>query len=171
MDNKIYDFEIKANKQGVISGYASVFNTIDEDNDIIKYGAFNNLDVKNVKLLWQHNTEYPIGKLLSLKQDDYGLAFSAQLLLKISKAKEAYELIKENIISGISIGYSVADSYYEKQKNIRVITKLNLFEISLVTFPANRLAVINNVKSKINNNDMNIVINNIDNCIKILNEN
>ncbi|MBN8828645.1 MAG: HK97 family phage prohead protease [Sphingobacteriia bacterium] len=139
---------------GKFIGYASVFDIIDQNHDIILPGAFKhtlkNKNLLDVKLLWQHNPNQPIGRINKLLEDNYGLFIEAELILSLTQAKEAYTLIKEKIVVGLSIGYKIKSSYFNKKIQKRVITELDLFEISLVTFPANPKALINEVKN--NNN-------------------
>ncbi len=152
MKKNSYQFEIKSLAEtGVISGYASVFNVEDSHCDLITSGAFSNSIInhkklKNIKLLWQHQQEYPIGIIENISEDQYGLHIEAKLLLEVDKAREAYALIKAGAINGLSIGFEVEK--YHHIKNVRIITQINLWEISLVTFPANNLAQINNFKHK-----------------------
>lgn len=134
----------------LISGYASVFNNIDHAGDIILPGAFECVLSKanTLPLLWQHDQKEPIGVIKLLKEDNYGLYFEAELVLQAGRAKSAKALIDAGAISGISIGYSVVKSHYNHKNKARLIAKVNLWEISLVTFPANPKAVLtNNQKS------------------------
>jgi phage head maturation protease len=64
----------------------------------------------------------------------------------IAQAKEAYKLLKENVVTGLSIGYRTQESYREQKSGVRVLTKLDLLEVSLVTFPANEMARVSSVK-------------------------
>lgn len=132
---------------GVFTGYASVFNVIDEQNDSIQSGAFKKCISKpsKIKLLWQHNTSEPIGIIEELNEDAHGLYIKARLLLDLPKARETYSLIKNEAISGLSIGYRIDDFNYDL-KGVRYIKRLTLLEISVVTFPANTEATITNVK-------------------------
>lgn len=125
-----------------IKGYANVYNITDNHNDIIIKGAFENLNsTENIKLLWQHMTDKPIGKIIEIKQDDYGLFVVAEINLNLTLGKEIANLIESGAINGLSIGFSVEKSHINEQ-SIRVITKAKLWEISIVTFPANEHAQI-----------------------------
>ena len=147
MDIKNISFvNMQSEEEGIISGYASVFNIIDQHNDIIKPGAFKQLSNQKIKLLWQHKPEEPIGVIEEIYQDDHGLYFKAKLLLDLPQAKAAYNLIKAKAISGVSIGFKPIK--YHHQQDIRVIENIELWEISLVTFPANLEANILEVKNK-----------------------
>lgn len=142
------DIQLKSiDAQGYFSGYASVFNNVDEQNDIIKPGAFikSIVNPKKIKLLWQHMNEEPIGIIEELKEDAHGLYIKAKLLLDIPKGREAYSLISNEAISGLSIGYRIEDFNYGAG-GIRYIKRLTLMEVSIVTFPANASANITQVK-------------------------
>ena len=133
---------------GTFSGYASVFNVVDKQNHIILPGAFSSA-VKNfhkVKLLWQHNSAEPIGNITSMVENNIGLYITANLLLDLQKGKEAYLMIKNGIINALSIGYTVIDDYIDVRTGIRILKKISLWEISLVTFPANTHSKITEVK-------------------------
>ena len=133
--------EIKKYKNFVtFYGYASVFNVEDSYGDIILKGAFENISNNKVKLLWQHDMNQPIGLCTSLQEDNKGLFIEGKICLKTRQGQEAYELIKEGVISGLSIGFNVEDSFYENGK--RHITDVDLMEVSVVTLPANSFAEI-----------------------------
>lgn len=137
---------------GAFSGYASLFDEIDSQNDRIVRGAFKRslhaLATKksNPKMLWQHQEEQVIGSWLEVKEDQKGLFVSGQLALEVQKAKEAYELLRTKAIDGLSIGFIVRKSIKgTKPGAVRLITDLDLLEVSLVTFPANHQARISSV--------------------------
>ncbi|WP_249549120.1 HK97 family phage prohead protease [Anaplasma phagocytophilum] len=137
----------KGTDGGVFCGYASVFNRVDNQKDIIAPGAFTeSLKRRKVALLWQHNTVDPIGKIMRLTENSFGLMTTAQLNLELQKARDVYSMIRKGIINSLSIGYRVVTSRKDKLSGIRIITKIDLWEISLVTFPANRHALISQIK-------------------------
>ncbi len=78
----------------VISGYASVFNIIDSQNDIVQKGAFEDTKAENIKLLWQYDTQKPIGIIKSLYEDDYGLKIEAEINNRILLGKDTTELVR-----------------------------------------------------------------------------
>lgn len=129
----------------IISGYASVFNIVDSRNDIVQKGAFEDTKPENIKLLWQHDTLKPIGIIKSLYEDDYGLKIQAEINNRILLGKETTELVRQKAIDGLSIGFCAKDFEYDNQ-GVRLLKKVDLMEISVVTFPANRNAGIINVK-------------------------
>ena len=99
MDRKNISFtNIQSEDTGIIAGYASVFNTIDQHNDLIKPGAFKQLDRDKIKLLWQHKAEEPIGVIEEIIEDQHGLYFKARLLLDLPQGRSAYNLIKAKIL-------------------------------------------------------------------------
>jgi HK97 family phage major capsid protein/HK97 family phage prohead protease len=144
--NVTIDRSLLNEEEGVISGYASVFEVVDQHNDLINHGAFNKIVPEKVKLLWQHKQEEPIGIVEEIYEDDYGLYFRAKLLLDLPQAKSAYNLVKSKAISGVSIGFKPLKYHYKQ--DIRIIENIDLWEISLVTFPANVDANILEVKGK-----------------------
>ncbi len=131
----------------IIDGYASVFNVIDSQNDLIERGAFENVSSEKVKLLWQHDIAKPIGIVKTIYEDSYGLKIEAEINNKILCGMEAIELIKQGAVDGLSIGFCAKEFDYNNQ-GIRIIKKIDLMEVSIVTFPANRSASITNFKTQ-----------------------
>lgn len=156
MNHKSLDcrFEVKSlNADGHFEGYGSVFGVLDSYKDIVMKGAFVE-SLANHKskgtmpsLLWQHNSDEPIGVYLEMSEDDHGLLVKGQLALKTQRGAEAYELLKMKAISGMSIGYVTDEEKYDKASGITTLSKLTLWETSLVTFPANDSARVSAVKS------------------------
>ena len=170
MENKNCTMQLKSlNTMNKIAGYASVFNIKDYHNDIIKSGAFaksiNNKSPDNIKILWQHQQDKPIGLCKKIYEDHYGLYIEAELLLEIPIAKEAYALVKAGVATGLSIGYKVDKSKIDEEGN-RILEEIDLWEISLVTFPANQLSQISEVKFNAQNSIK--LLQSIRNSIKIL---
>jgi len=131
-------FEIKSvSDKGVIVGYASPYGNEDLQGEIVCKGAFDNYlksGNNQVPLLWQHDIKEVIG--LGLVEDsEKGLRITAQLNLEVQKAKEAYSLLQQKAINGLSIGHNVVKD--EWKKGVRYLKELKLWEVSVVTFPAN----------------------------------
>ncbi|MFW0777000.1 MAG: HK97 family phage prohead protease [Rickettsiales bacterium] len=134
---------------GRFAGYASVFDVVDNHRDIILYGAFAKTllgRIPSIKLLWQHQQDEPIGVFNRMFEDERGLYVEGQLLLDVQRAKEAYALLKAEAISGLSIGYSPISYHVDEETGIRRLSEVDLWEISLVTFPANSEANVTVVK-------------------------
>lgn len=149
MEYKAVQFKADAvdAEKRIVSGYASTYD-LDQGGDIIIKGAFaKTLETgsKRVKVLWQHNSQMPIGRPISMTEDDKGL-FVESYIAKTRQGDEALELAKEGIIDSMSIGYMVNQSE-DKDDGVRVISELTLMEYSLVTWPMNESAVITGVKS------------------------
>tara|TARA_R110002050_G_scaffold11068_2_gene37678 strand:+ start:2870 stop:3382 length:513 start_codon:yes stop_codon:yes gene_type:complete len=136
--------------EGTFSGYASVYDEIDNQNDRVAEGAFQKAlhaaenEGKFPKMLWQHDPTQPIGRWTEIKEDQKGLFVKGQIFLDIQKGFEAFKLVKEGVIDGLSIGFIVKET--SRQKTHRMILAVDLLEISLVTFPANAKATIQEVK-------------------------
>jgi len=152
-------FEVKfVGQTGVFEGYASVFNIIDKVHDKIVKGAFTE-SLKSFcqrktmpPLLWQHNAFEPIGIWHEMYEDEHGLFVKGELFINdIATAREAYKLLQEKVVTGLSIGYRALDFYHDEKKGIRVLTKVDLQEVSLVTFPANEYARVSTFRT---NNQM-----------------
>lgn len=123
-------------------GYASIFNVIDSYRDVILPGAFADIeDPATIKVLWQHESLDPIGYLTFAKEDENGF-FVKGIIIDTEIGKKALKLITSNVISSLSIGFSIINSYFDNTSNVQYIEKVKLFEVSLVTFPANNLTSV-----------------------------
>ena len=145
--HQLSNFAVKRSKKEdhiyEFSGYASFYNIIDSHSHIIKKGAFGDSikDPSKVKLLWQHNDHYPIGKLKNITEYDDGLYIEGVIINKLEHGENAANLIKEGIINGLSIGVIIQASE-DNEDGTMLLQKLDLREISVVTFPANAKAII-----------------------------
>ena len=144
------EFHLKSlDETGVIEGYASVFDVTDAHGDVMKRGAFARSlqQMQNgtmPKMLWQHQPENPIGVWEYMEEDEYGLRIKGRLLMNLTKAQEAYTLLKNQVLKGLSIGYVARD--FERKNGFRNLLDVDLIEVSLVTFPACPQAQLTNVK-------------------------
>ena len=141
-------------ESGEFEGYGSIFGVKDSYSDIVMPGAFRaSLAALQAKgrqpaLLWQHDTREPIGIYTEVREDDVGLVVKGRLLIDDDPlAKRAHAHMKAGSLSGLSIGYMVKDQEYSKEKGALLLKEIDLWEISLVTFPANDEARISEVKS------------------------
>ncbi len=157
IQNKNFNFELKeVSDEGVFSGYASVFDVVDLQDDKVEKGAFENtIKNKMPAILWQHNASDVIGVCEKIEEDTTGLYLEGRLLLDIEKAHEAFILLKNRAIKGLSIGYNAVQWEWREEdgRYIRILKELDLWEISLVTFPANELAIVDDVKGISNTRD------------------
>jgi len=143
---------LETDEDGRFEGYASVFGNKDLGNDVIEKGAFAKSiykkKPKDIKLLYQHKTDEPIGVIESIEEDNKGLKVKGKLVLGTQRGRETYELMKAGAINSMSIGYRLNPkgySYDEKNKK-RVIKEVDLMEISMVTLPMNPKDKVDKVK-------------------------
>lgn len=156
MDRKSIDvgFQVKAlSDDGMIEGYGSVFGVRDSYSDIVAAGAFKaSLAAHKAAgtmpaLLWQHRSDEPIGVWTSMVEDQKGLAVVGQLAMDTTRGREAHALLKMRAINGLSIGFYLKEWKYDTENDVRTLTEVDLWETSLVTFPANSAARVTAVKS------------------------
>lgn len=124
----------------VIEGYASLFGATDQGGDIVGKGAYaRSLNAllgadRSIKMLWQHDPSQPIGVWDEVHEDAKGLWVKGRLLDGIAKGREAAALIEAGAIDGLSIGYRTVRAT-KNDKGHRLLEELELWEVSLVTFP------------------------------------
>lgn len=157
LETKDFAFELKLEEltdDGQFEGYASVFGNEDSHGDIVEKGAFRKTIRESkgrVPILWQHDSWEPIGESLELEEDDHGLRTRGQIVLDTRRGAEAYALMKRTKgFRGLSIGYQTVKREIENLDDGQVVRRLKeikLWEYSLVTFPANTLAVVGSVKT------------------------
>ena len=123
-----------------IEGYASLFGACDQGGDVVTKGAYaaslsKLLAAKrSVKMLWQHDPAEPIGVWDEVREDGTGLYVKGRLLEATTRGREAIALIEAGAIDGLSIGYRTVKARKDEQGR-RLLTELELWEVSLVTFP------------------------------------
>lgn len=122
---------------GHFTGYASLFGLPDLGRDTVMPGAFAaslaRRGASGVRLLWQHDPAEPIGRWLSLHEDRTGLRVEGRLNLAVQRAREIAALIDEGALDGLSIGFRVIAA--QPERGGRRLIALDLWEVSLVTFP------------------------------------
>jgi HK97 family phage prohead protease len=126
-----------------------VFGVIDNQQDVMMRGAFSHTlkgRVQDIKLLWQHQQDEPIGVFTQIAEDERGLYVEGKLLMEIQRAREAHALLTAGAVSGLSIGYSPIRYRIDEVTGVRKLAEVELWEISLVTFPANEAAQVTVVK-------------------------
>ena len=120
----------------VIEGYASLFGRKDQGGDCVEKGAYSASLKRNggIKMLWQHDPAQPIGVWEDVREDDKGLWVKGRILTDIEKGRDAAALIAAGAIDGLSIGYRTVKARKD-DKGGRLLSELELWEVSLVTFP------------------------------------
>jgi HK97 family phage prohead protease len=122
-----------------ISGYASLFNIVDEGGDVVMPGAFTASlkasGARGVRMLFQHDPREPVGVWLSLVEDGQGLKVHGRLTQGASRADDLARLVTDGAIDGLSIGFRARTAARDRRSGLRRLTHIELIEISLVTFP------------------------------------
>ena len=148
-----FDFSVKAlSDSGGFQGYGSVFGVKDVYDEIVAPGAFaDSLTAQKAKgrlpaMLWQHRSAEPLGVWGSMIEDNLGLKVDGQLALSTVRGAEAYSLLKMGAISGLSIGYMTREDSFDRVTGVLTLKRVELYEVSLCTFPANDAARVQGVK-------------------------
>lgn len=151
------DFALKVKDvtdEGSFEGYASVFGVRDSYNEVCLPGCFVDSLVRHKRegswplMLWQHNPDEPVGVWDDLAEDKKGLWGHGHLLKGVRRADEALIMLNAGAIQGLSIGYREVDVKPAENGTPRELIKLDLMEVSIVSFPANRRARVDVVKSE-----------------------
>ncbi len=135
-----FDAELQVTDGSTIEGYASLFGACDQGGDVVAKGAYAASlkalvsEGRSVKMLWQHDPAQPIGIWDEVREDARGLYVKGRLLESTQRGREAAALIEAGAIDGLSIGYRTKKAS-KNDKGQRLLTELELWEVSLVTFP------------------------------------
>ena len=146
-------FEFKSvNDDGEFEGYASLFNREDLGHDVIEPGAFTETlrarGPSKIKMLFQHNAAEVIGVWDEVREDARGLYVRGRLMLAVAKAREVLALMRAGALDGLSIGFKAVKARRDARAGVRRIGKIDLWEISVVTFPMLPGARIEAVKAR-----------------------
>lgn len=128
-----------APSEGYFSGYASIFGEPDQGGDVVMPGAFQRSLAKkgrtDVRLLFQHDPKEPIGRVLRIEEDAVGLRIEGQLFPDVPRAKALISLICGHALNGLSIGFRTEKAKKNSRTGHRHLLEVDLWEISIVTFP------------------------------------
>ena len=158
-------------EDGTFTGYGSVFNVEDGGGDIVMPGAFakslaaHRQRGTSVKLLWQHDPGEPIGVWTDLREDSHGLVCTGKVFTDFDRGRQALSLMRAGAIDGLSIGYEC--KVWEMQAGegeahapgpagypglptggTRRLMEIDLWEVSVVTFPMNQDSRISTVRQR-----------------------
>jgi len=137
---------------GLFEGYASVFGEADMTCDVVLPGAFRaslaQRGPRGVRMLFQHDPKEVVGVWLDLGEDARGLRVRGRLLPTIRRAGELLVLLREKALDGLSIGFRTVEGRTDPQTGTRALHRIDLWEISLVTFPMLPTARIAGVKNR-----------------------
>jgi len=124
---------------GTVEGYASLFGEIDQARDMVMAGAFRQSLMlrgpRRIPMLFQHDPAEPIGIWLELIEESRGLFARGRLIPDVQRGREVLALVKSGAIDGLSIGFKTVRGRVDPRTRIRKIEQLDLWEISIVTFP------------------------------------
>jgi HK97 family phage prohead protease len=155
--HKDFSLQLKAvDDEGVIEGYASVFGGApDLYGDIIAPGAFAASLTAHKRagtsplMLWGHDgSQPPIGNWVDLAEDGKGLWVKGEVDLEDPMGQRVHRALKRKAMKGLSIGYETKESEADPMRpGVRILTAIDLWEVSPVNFPAQVRAAVDNVKS------------------------
>jgi len=137
---------------GSFEGYASLFHREDMSRDVVLPGAFSESlrqrGPGGVKMLFQHDANQPIGVWNSLKEDARGLYAAGRLMPEVEKAREVHALMRAGALDGLSIGFRTVKGRRDRVSGVRRLEKVDLWEISVVTFPLLPEARVSTMKAR-----------------------
>ena len=124
---------------GTVEGYASLFGEIDQARDMVMRGAFaatlNARGVSRIPMLFQHDPSEPVGVWLELREDHRGLYARGRLIPEVARARELLSLLRAGAVDGLSIGFRTVKGTVDPKSRVRRLLAVDLWEISIVTFP------------------------------------
>lgn len=124
---------------GMVEGYASLFGEIDSARDMVMPGAFaqtlRTRGLRRIPMLFQHDPAEPIGVWLDLYEDARGLKARGRLIADVARAREVLALVRAGAIDGLSIGFRTVRGRIDPATRVRRLQQIDLWEISVVTFP------------------------------------
>jgi HK97 family phage prohead protease len=124
---------------GMVEGYASLFGEIDSARDMVMPGAFaqtlRTRGLRRIPMLFQHDPAEPIGVWLDLFEDARGLKARGRLIEDVARAREVLALVRAGAIDGLSIGFRTVRGRIDPRTRVRRLDQIDLWEISIVTFP------------------------------------
>ncbi|MCS6622782.1 HK97 family phage prohead protease [Roseibacterium beibuensis] len=120
-----------------IEGYASLWGVADLNGDVVARGAFRESLVaggaQGVRMLHQHESRSPVGVWDEMREDDRGLWVRGRIMDWSAEARFAQALARAGALDGLSIGFRSQRA--RREGRLRVLVEVELWEVSLVTFP------------------------------------
>lgn len=136
---------------GTFTGHACLFGVEDLARDVVEPGAFRATLARRgaggVKMLWHHDPAEPIGRWLEIREDDRGLFVRGRILTDVARGREALALMRAGVLDGLSIGFRTVKGRRDARSGIRRLAEIDLWEISLVTFPMQPAARVASVEA------------------------
>jgi hypothetical protein len=135
---------------GSFSGYVSRFNVVDLGRDLVLPGAFAaslaERGPRGIKMLFQHDPAEPIGVWLEVREDAFGLFARGRVLPEVERGREVLALMRAGALDGLSIGFRAVEGRTDAKSGVRRLHRIDLWEISVVTFPMLPEARVSTVK-------------------------
>lgn len=135
---------------GTVEGYASLFGEVDQARDMVMPGAFTQTlqarGLRRIPMLFQHDPSEPVGIWHELAEDFRGLRARGKLIPDVTRARELLALLNAGAIDGLSIGYKTVRGQIDPKTRVRKLYQVDLWEISIVTFPLLAGARVRSVK-------------------------
>lgn len=130
---------ISLSSDGNVEGYASLFGEVDQARDMVMPGAFTKTlaqrGLRKIPMLFQHDPAEPVGIWLDLHEDFRGLWARGRLIPDVARGRELLALVSEGAIDGLSIGYRTVRGQIDPKTRVRKLYQVDLWEVSIVTFP------------------------------------
>jgi HK97 family phage prohead protease len=150
-----FSFDVKdVDEQGHFQGYGSVYHVIDAYREVVAPGAFATTLRKwqtrgrYPPALWQHKSDQPVGPFTKMIEDERGLYVEGQLLVdEVQQAREARALMRSKTVDGLSIGFNSIVEEWNSESKLLTLKEIDLWEVSIVTFPANMESLVTEVRS------------------------
>ena len=124
---------------GTVEGYASLFGVVDQARDMVMPGAFRETlktrGLRRIPMLFQHDPAEPVGIWLELREDFRGLYARGRLIPDVQRSRELFSLLRAGAIDGLSIGFRTVQGRIDPKTRVRKLAAIDLWEISIVTFP------------------------------------
>ncbi len=135
----VFAARTKIEPDGTVEGYASLFGEIDQARDMVMRGAFAATlaarGVNRIPMLFQHDPSEPVGVWLELREDSRGLYARGRLIPEVARGRELLSLLRAGAIDGLSIGFRTVKGNIDPRTRVRRLVAVDLWEISIVTFP------------------------------------
>lgn len=143
MEHAFTPLDFKQFSQGKVQGLAASYDNVDSHGETFAPGAFTETltSGRQVAMLLHHDPKRPVGRWDSLREHSKGLDVAGSLALDVPDGQEAYALTKAGALTGLSVGF------VRKEGRGSVITKAELYEISLVAVPSNPVTYVSGVKA------------------------
>lgn len=152
MDHLDLNIRFDAGDAGEFSGHAAIWDETNAHREAVQRGAFKRSLGEHRQagtrplMLWAHDPADIIGVWTEVREDDTGLAVKGKIITATTRGAEAYELLKAGALNGLSIGFR-ARGDKRGVNGIRILTDIDLAEISVVGLPSAGRARITNVRS------------------------